>query len=202
MLQALETPSVAIVVPRSLNEDLTLQRTVSAVQTPRNAFARASGLSRLIPNRWQPSWSTHWDHSSSREIHQAACVVFMVRAEAWKQLGGFDERMTLSHSDDLDLCLRARRSGWKVWFSADAEFVHIGSASTKRWGSPARREMEGRSEGMMIRRNLGPIEARLSLFFLTAGLFARLVVFSLAGRREASADLRAALRGYRIRESD
>ena len=44
-----QTPSVAIVVPRSLNEDLTLQRTVSAVQTPRNAFARASGLSRLIP---------------------------------------------------------------------------------------------------------------------------------------------------------
>lgn len=201
MLQALEQPSVGIVVPRALNEDLTLQPTVSALQTPGVALVRASGLSRLVPNRWQPSWSTYWDHSSSQEIQQAACVVFLVRGRTWRQLGGFDERITLSHAEDLDLCLRARRAGWKVWFSADAEFVHVGSASTRRWSSPARREMEGRCEGMMIRRNLGPMAARLSLVFIAAGLLARSAFFRLAGRSNASADQRAALRGYLARSS-
>jgi GT2 family glycosyltransferase len=200
LLAELASPRVGIVTPRILNEDLTLQRTVSALQTPAVALVRASGLSRLIPNRWQPSWSTYWDHSSSREIQQSVCVVFLVRSETWRQLGGFDERMTLSHSEDLDLCLRARRVGWKIWFAADAEFVHIGSASTRRWSSPARREMEGRSEGMMIRRNLGPFASKLSLAFISTGLLARAAVFRLAGKTNASADLRAALRGYLARE--
>jgi N-acetylglucosaminyl-diphospho-decaprenol L-rhamnosyltransferase len=200
MLEALEPFALGIVVPRVLNEDLTLQRTVSALQTPGVALVRASGLSRLIPNRWQPSWGAYWDHGKSREIQQAACVVFLVRSETWKQLGGFDERMTLSHAEDLDLCLRARQSGWKVWFSADGEFVHIGSASTRRWSNPARREMEGRSEGMMIRRNLGPIAATLSLAFITAGLVVRSSLFRLAGRSNTSADLWASVRGYLARD--
>jgi GT2 family glycosyltransferase len=199
MSAALESPSVGIVTPRILNEDFSLQPTVSALQTPGVALVRASGLSRLVPNRWQPSWSTHWDHGSSREVQQSVCVVFLVRGDTWRQLGGFDERMTLSHSEDLDMCLRARQAGWKIWFSADAEFVHIGSASTRRWSSPARREMEGRSEGMMIRRNLSPIAAKLSLGFISAGLVARAAAFGLAGRSHASADLRAALRGYLAR---
>jgi N-acetylglucosaminyl-diphospho-decaprenol L-rhamnosyltransferase len=201
MLRALESPSVGIVVPRALNEDLTLQPTVSALQTPGVALVRASGLSGFIPNRWQPSWSTHWDHSSSREIQQAACVVFLVRGRTWQQLGGFDERITLSHAEDLDLCLRARQAGWKVWFSSDAEFVHVGSASMRRWSSPARREMEGRCEGMMIRRNLSPIAAKLSLAFIAAGLLARSGLFWLMGRGNASKDQRAALRGYLARHS-
>jgi len=199
LVRGLESPAVGIVVSRVLNEDLTVQPTVTALQTPAVAFVRASGLSRLIPNRWQPSWGTYWDHSSSREIQQTAFVAFVVRRETWEYLGGFDERMTLSHAEDLDLCLRTRQGGWKVWFSAESEFVHVGSASTRRWSSPARREMEGRSEGMMIRRNLGPIGARLSLTFLTAGLFARSIVFRLIGRRDASADLMAAVRGYLAR---
>ncbi len=199
MLRALESPSVGIVAPRVLYEDLTLQRTVTALQTPGVAFVRSSGLSRLIPNRWQSSWSTHWDHSASREIQQAACVIFLVRGITWRQLDGFNEEMTLSHAEDHDLCLRARKAGWKVWFSADAEFLHVGSASTRRWSSPARREMEGRSEGMIIRRNLSPVSAKLSLAFIAAGLLLRSVAFRLVGRTDASADLRAALRGYLAR---
>ncbi len=202
MVAELESASVGIVVSRVLNEDLTVQRTVTAMQTPAVALVRASGLSRAIPNRWQPSWGTYWDHSSSREIQQTAFVAFLIRRETWEHLGGFDERMTLSHAEDLDLCLRTRKAGWKVWFCAGSEFVHVGSASTRRWSSPARREMEGRSEGMMIRRNLGPVSAKLSLGFITAGLLGRSVAFRLAGRRDAAGDLMSAIRGYLARRAD
>ena len=197
LVQALELPSVGIVAPRVLNQDLTLQPTVSALQTPGVALLRASGLSRLVPNRWQPSWSTHWDHGSSREIQAAAGVAFLVRADAWERLGGFEERIYFL-GEDTDMCLRARQAGWKVWFSSEAEFVHIGSGSTAaRWSSPERAEMVGRSEGAMIRRNLSPGAARLSLFFIASGLLARSLVYRLAGRRAASNTMRAALRGFR-----
>jgi GT2 family glycosyltransferase len=195
MVQTLESPSVGIVAPRVLNEDLTLQPTVAALQTPGVAFVRASGLSRFIPNRWQPSWSTHWDHGSSREIQAAAGVALVVRAETWNQLGGFDERIYF-YAEDLDVCLRARQAGWRVWFSSEAEFVHIGSGSTaNRWSSPSRSEMMGRSEGTMIRRNMGPVAATLSLVFISAGLLFRSVIYRLVGRRDASDALRATLRG-------
>ena len=61
LLGALERPYAGIVVPRLLNEDLTLQPTVAPFTTPAVALVRASGLSRWLPNRFQPRWSTHWD---------------------------------------------------------------------------------------------------------------------------------------------
>jgi hypothetical protein len=61
--------------------------------------------------------------------------------------------------------------------------------------------MEGRSEGMIIRRNLRPVSAKLSLALIAAGLWLRSVAFRLMGRAEASADLRAQLRGYLTRDS-
>ena len=48
-------------------------------------------MSWLIPNRWQPRWSTHWDHSSSREIEAAIGAVMLVSAEAWEATGGIRE---------------------------------------------------------------------------------------------------------------
>jgi N-acetylglucosaminyl-diphospho-decaprenol L-rhamnosyltransferase len=199
MVRALESSGAGIVTPRVLNEDLTLQPTVAALQTPGVAFVRASGLSRLIPNRWQPSWSTHWNHDDSREIQAAAGVALLVRQHTWKQLGGFDERIYFL-AEDLDICLRARQAGWKVWFASDAEFVHLGSGSTaSRWTSPARAEMAARAEGTMIRRNLHPHSARLSLFFISGGLFARAGIYKVVGRQEASEATRAALRGVLAR---
>src|SRR6476620_1824561 len=92
MAAALERDAaVGIVTARVLRPDSTVQPTVVALQTPAVAFVRASGLSRFIPNRWQPSWGTHWDQSSSREIQAVSTVAVLVRRAAWEQLGGFDE---------------------------------------------------------------------------------------------------------------
>jgi N-acetylglucosaminyl-diphospho-decaprenol L-rhamnosyltransferase len=201
MIRTLHDPSIGMVSARVLRGDLTIQPIVAALQTPAVALVRASGLSRLIPNRWQPSWSTHWDQSSSREIHAASTVAVLVRGEAWEQLRGFDERMYF-YAEDLDLCFRARRSGWKVWLTSDAEFLHIGGGSTaSRWSNSERREMAARSEAMMIRRNMTPLAAKASLTFISLGLLARYVLLSLAGRQEAAGAMRATLRGLLARPS-
>jgi hypothetical protein len=51
----------------------------------------------------------------------------------------------------------------------------------------------------MIRRNLHPHSARLSLFFISGGLFARAGIYKVVGRQEASEATRAALRGVLAR---
>jgi GT2 family glycosyltransferase len=202
LLGALDDESVGVAVPRILNEDLTLQPKVAAIQTPAVAFVRASGLSWLVPNRWQPFWSTHWDHARSSEVHAASGVVMLVRGTTWLELGGFDDRIFL-YAEDLDFCWRARKAGWKIWFVAEAEFVHLGAGSTVRhWGNPHRAELVGRSEAQMIRRHLSPAAAWLSIAFISAGLVFRWLLFRLSGHRQAAASLAGALRGYRSRSAD
>jgi N-acetylglucosaminyl-diphospho-decaprenol L-rhamnosyltransferase len=197
LLAAFDDPGVGIAVPRILNIDLSLQPNVVPETTPAVALVRASGLSRFIPNRWQPSWSTHWDHASSREIHAADGAVVLVRGETWYELGGFDERMRM-YVEDLDLCLRARRAGWKIWFVHEAEFVHVGRGATATtWDSPRRAELIGLAEGDWIRRTMTPRAARATLAFMSAGLVGRILVFGALRNRDATDALRASLRGYR-----
>jgi N-acetylglucosaminyl-diphospho-decaprenol L-rhamnosyltransferase len=196
LLEALVDQTVGLAVPRLLNEDLSLQPKVAPLNSPATALVRASGLSRFIPNRWQPNWSMHWDHAESREIQAVSGVVLLVRGETWEQLGGFDES-ALMYAEDLDLCWAARKAGWRVWFVHDAEFVHLGrGATSKEWENPRRAELVGRAEAAMIRRHLGGVRSGLTLGFIAAGLAARLAFYKAVGDAEAAAALRGSLRGY------
>lgn len=197
LVRALEDdPRRGIVVPRVLNDDLTLQRTVKPLDTPAVALVRATGLSRYVPNRWQPKWSTHWDHGESREIVAADGPVVLVRGAAWEALGGYNPRIRM-YAEDTDICWRARKLGWAVWFDAATEFVHLGRATSDRqWSTPARASLVSRSEAALLHEQLGPVAARAAIAFTVGGLAARWAVMT-ARRDTAAADaLRAAIAGY------
>ncbi len=197
MLRALDNPHVGIVAPRILNLDGTLQPSVVPLSTPLVAAVRASGLSRFVPNGLQPSLSTHWDHSESREIQAANGAVLLVRRETFDALGGFDERIHM-YAEDLDVCWRARRLGRKVWFVHDAEFLHVGAGSTGgNERDPRRAELIGRSEALMLSRNLPPAAARVTTGFMAAGFLGRAAVYRALGKPDAAAEMRGALRGLR-----
>jgi N-acetylglucosaminyl-diphospho-decaprenol L-rhamnosyltransferase len=196
MLEALAAPRIGIVVPRLLNPDHTLQPSVKPLDTPAVALVRASGLSRFVPNRWQPRWSTHWDHSRSRVIPAADGAVILVRGATWDEVGGYDER-TYMYAEDTGLCWDAAERGWKVWFEGGAEFVHLGNATaSRRWSNPERAERWSRSEAHLVRERLSPVAATLSILFTASGLATRAVLFLLAGQRDRAASMRAQLRGY------
>jgi GT2 family glycosyltransferase len=196
LVRCLADDGVGIAVPRVLNDDLSLQPTVYPLQTPAVAFVLATGAGRLLPNGRQPRWGRHWDHGESRPVEAASAVVMLVRGEVWRSLGGFHESL-LSYSEDIDLCWRARAGGWKIWFTTDAEFVHLRAGTTGRhYGELERAEMVARAEVAMIRRNLPPLAAQLSLGSIACGLAGRSAQYAAAGRRDASARTRAALRGH------
>ena len=51
----------------------------------------------------------------------------LVRREAFDAVGGFDERFFL-YSEEVDLCLRVRRAGWKVVHSPAVTILHHGNS--------------------------------------------------------------------------
>jgi N-acetylglucosaminyl-diphospho-decaprenol L-rhamnosyltransferase len=187
---------VGIAVPRTLNEDLSLQPNVVALLGPMTALVGALGLSRLIPNRWQPRWSTHWDHSESRAVDAASGAVFAVRGDVWRQLGGMSERRWM-FGEDIDLCRRARARGWTVWFEHDATFVHLGGSTVSRHINDATRSaMVAQSEVAALRAELPPLRAWSTVVLLCLGSAVRWLAFSLARKRERVAVFRAASRAY------
>jgi GT2 family glycosyltransferase len=66
--------------------------------------------------------------STSREVFGACGGAFMMRRDAFDQVGGFDTRFFMQH-EDVDLSYRARLYGHRVWYAADAIVRHAGSGS-------------------------------------------------------------------------
>lgn len=196
LLRCLDDAAVGVAAPRVLNPDLTLQPTVVPKSSPAVELVRASGLSRFIPKRAQPDWSTHWDHSTTRDVHAVNGAVLLVSERVWDDLGGFDEHAYM-YAEDLDLCWRARKRGWKVRFTPDGEFVHLGNAASGRhWGNPQRAEMIGRAEAAMIRRHLSRPSAALTVSLISAGLAARWLFFTITRNRPAAESMLSGVRGY------
>ena len=80
---------------------------------------------QIVRNRFE---SRPWVHQPwpGRGWFTAACV--MVRKRAFEQIGGFDEDFFL-YFEDVDLCLRLRRAGWRLIDEPEAKAVHLKGGS-------------------------------------------------------------------------
>jgi N-acetylglucosaminyl-diphospho-decaprenol L-rhamnosyltransferase len=196
---ALEEPAAGVAVPRLLNENLSLQRNVYPRSTLVPEIIRAAGLSRTVPQRLAPQLGAHWNHSTAREIQSAIGAVLLVRALAWEQLRGFDERRFM-YAEDLDLFWRLGHLGWRARFVPDAEFIHLGGASSsQRWDDPERAERVAAAEAEMLRAQLGLLRSSAVTGTMAAGAGLRALAYRLQGRTDAAASQKAWARGYRVR---
>jgi GT2 family glycosyltransferase len=65
--------------------------------------------------------------AKERDMVTFACA--LVRGEAWRELGGLDERYAKAYFEDSDFCMRARARGWRVTCVPDSTVVHVGRHS-------------------------------------------------------------------------
>ena len=196
LLAALDDASVGLAFPRYLNVDLSLQPSVMPTHSPTTALVRASGLSRFVPNKWAPKLSTHWDHDQAREIDGANGAVMMFRGETWNQLGGFDERIYI-YAEEIDICWRTRKLGWRIWFNPEAQFMHLGGGSIgKQWSDATRERLIAASESRVIRWHLSRASAAATLGLISTGIAMRWLAYSVVRNKEAAAAYRASLGGY------
>jgi GT2 family glycosyltransferase/SAM-dependent methyltransferase len=67
-----------------------------------------------------------------REIDYGSAAALMVRAELWREVGGFDERYLPMYYEDADLCFEAHERGWRVLYEPRAVVMHVegGTAGT------------------------------------------------------------------------
>ena len=91
-----------------------------------------SGLSGKFPH--SPLLNRHefggFAHDHPLEVDWVPGTFTIIRKEMIDAIGAFDERFYIYY-EETDLCLRAKKAGWKVYFIHDAEVMHIGGACSK-----------------------------------------------------------------------
>jgi GT2 family glycosyltransferase len=122
-----EAPSAAdvAVVGLPLVDDAgTRQDTCGNVPTARTACAQTLGLARLGWSCCRGFRMTWWDHGHTREVAYVSGACLLVRRSAFEQAGGFDRRFEI-YLEDIDLCVRLRRLGWRTWFVSADPVTHV-----------------------------------------------------------------------------
>jgi GT2 family glycosyltransferase len=129
-------PEAGAVGCRLLNPDMTLQRSCRRFPTLLDGVLTYLSLHSLA-RRYN---GLNIDYGRTQEVDQPAATCFMVRREVLAQVGAFDERYTILYND-VDLCRRIRKGGWKIIYLAEAQVVHHGSQSTRQATPEVRLEM-------------------------------------------------------------
>lgn len=121
----------AIVAPRLLNQDGTLQPSCFHFPTPLHALLRESSVRRLIGrvSRLRERYLPTWLHSHPRVVPWVLGAALIIRRDVFEVVGGFDPSFFM-YFEEVDLCYRLQAAGWQVHFAPVANVVHVGAAST------------------------------------------------------------------------
>jgi N-acetylglucosaminyl-diphospho-decaprenol L-rhamnosyltransferase len=123
-------PRAAVVGPRLRNHDGTLQRSVRGFPTLWRLATEYLFLRKLAPHSRALNgfYAGGFDHETVTEAEFVMGAAMLVRREAVAEVGPLDESFFL-FSEEVDWCYRFEQAGWQVFFTPEAEVVHVGGAS-------------------------------------------------------------------------
>ncbi len=104
--------------------------------TPWSVFCLATGLTAAFPRSavFDTEAMGGWQRDTVREVDIVVGCFLLIRRELWERLGGFDLRYFM-YGEEADLCLRARRLGFRPMITPDAQIMHlVGAASASKAG--------------------------------------------------------------------
>jgi N-acetylglucosaminyl-diphospho-decaprenol L-rhamnosyltransferase len=123
-------PDAAVVGPKLLNTDGTLQRSARSEPTLWRLATEYLYIRKLAPHTrlLNPLYRGDFDHERLAEVDWLYGPALLVRREAADAIGLFDEDFFM-FSEEVDWMTRFRRAGWTVLFFPGAEVVHVGGAT-------------------------------------------------------------------------
>jgi GT2 family glycosyltransferase len=163
--------------PKLLNPDGTLQPSVRSFPTPWRLATEYLFLRKLAPRSraLNAFYGGGFGHDEAREVDFTKGAAFLLRREAFDEVGPFDEEFFL-FSEETDWCYRLRQAGWQVLFDPGAEAVHVGGASWKPQSATLFRE-QVKGHLRFLTKHRGRRTAQRARRVLLAGLRLRGLVF-------------------------
>jgi N-acetylglucosaminyl-diphospho-decaprenol L-rhamnosyltransferase len=161
-------PDAGVLGPRLVDAEGTVQPSRLGVPTgwwagsPALTTAGAGLLGRLLLRL------------PTRSDHFLVGAVLLLRRAAFRDVDGFDPAFFM-FGEEIDLCLRLHRAGWKIHLCRDSVFVHVGGAATSQdWPRLYREQL--RSHLRLLAQEQGPARAERARKYLRVVLGVRAVL--------------------------
>jgi GT2 family glycosyltransferase len=87
-----------------------------------------------------------------KDIFWATGAALFIRSACYHQVGGFD-RDFFAHMEEVDLCWRLQRAGYRICYCPDSRVFHVGGGSLPQ-GNPRKLYLNFRNNLMMLWKNL------------------------------------------------
>lgn len=131
-------------------------------------------------------------YDSAREVFWATGAAMLVRAAVWREFGGLDEAF-FAHMEEIDLCWRMWRRGYRVAAVPQAVVHHVGGGALPA-SSPRKTYLNFRNNLAMLYKNLS-LRRFAGVYFVRVGADGlQAAVFLLTGKRAFAG---AVWRGHR-----
>lgn len=155
-----ENQNVGLSTCKLLNADGTVQISSGMANVRVQKLFRSIGaLQTLAPQKI--SWLRQPDllgsmYRKSQEIRWLIGAFMLVRKEVVNEVGKLDENFFL-YGEDNDWYTRIRKSGWKLWYVADADVLHYGGRSSSTVPSTQVVNWDVESNIYLLSKHSGPL---------------------------------------------
>ena len=129
-------------------------------------------LDKLSPYAEYPL--SQWDTNQAREVDVLMGACLLLRKEVLDQVGFLDEDYFI-YSEEVDLCYRIQRAGWRLFWVPQAEVVHFGGQSTQQVPTEMFLNLY-QSKIKYFRKHNGWLAAQLYKLILMMAALSRLVL--------------------------
>lgn len=131
-------PDVGMLTPRLVDRDGRLdRRSKRGFPTLWSSLCYFTGLDQTFRHARSQEYTMGWiPEDRADEVVSVSGAFMLCRAEALREVGGFDEQFFM-YAEDIDLCLRFWDAGWKVRYWPQVDVVHVGAGSNVAGRRPA-----------------------------------------------------------------
>jgi GT2 family glycosyltransferase len=176
-----EKPTAGACGPRFIDTDGKTHSSVGYLPTFRSllygkTFFRSLGIFR---SHYKKLTANKFNYDRQSEVEQLSGAALMVNRSVINEIGLMDENFFLYY-EDVDLCLRIRKAGWKIVYVPDAVITHIGGKSTEQVS--AKKKLFLYSSALLyFRKHRGKFPVFLfSLLFKSGVIIKEIIVISAA----------------------
>lgn len=122
ILACFDDPKVGVVAPRVLSPEGYVEDSARAFPTPVGLLSKMLRIS---------NGAYHIEGNKPVPVEWVAGMFMVFRAEAFRDVGGFDEDFFLYY-EDVDICTRLWKSGWTVIQHPGVSVIHDAQRTSRR----------------------------------------------------------------------
>ena len=159
-------PNVAVVGPKILNADGSVQTAAWNFPSPLQSLFEYSGIGNLFHRVPVIGGYRRWDHNKTQRVPWLIGACILIRRSVFLDMGGFDTNFFM-YAEETDLQKRIRNAGHDIHLCTETQVVHLGGGSGTLESESVRRYFYN-SQDLYMRKHFG-----------TLGLILHRVIFGL-----------------------